>query len=457
MRPQRNRLASLVSLVLLGIFALVGRVWSNEVAADSATLTDVLAKLDGMRSEQQSVVEELRLQHAKDLETMRDSHEKAMKELRDSLTSQKSQIQNLAKQASGASALPNQDRQLAEVTPTDAAEEPLAFGRQLLEGSKITTDTDFDTFSTLSIKSDKSQVIFGSSSDVRLVRTGESTLEILVDELFIHGALHVDSLFVNGTDVGSALSTKTNVTVEVLTGSAASSDSTDTIYVEFYSNAKGWSEPMEFFDGTSIGSIHKKSFMVDTEPSRLRFSLSGDDAWGFAQVAVWINDSDEIIIVCTDIMGTQPSMGDNGHWIDGDGGGGAPTSVAHDISPMCSSQVTITVETGSVTSSDTSNTVYVTFYVDGAWQDALPLFTGSSIGDIETETYGLSAAPTQLEFSISGSNAWGFDYLAVKVDGYTKVLSCDNTQTGMSSSSVHWYVSLTGCSCWTPCRFLFCS
>ncbi len=47
--------------------------------------------------------------------------------------------------------------------------------------------------------------------------------------------------------------------------------------------------------------------------------------------------------------------------------------------------------------------------------------------------------PTQLKVTISSTNAWGFDYLAVTVrNGETYVLNCLGVQTSAGITSRNW-------------------
>lgn len=128
--------------------------------------------------------------------------------------------------------------------------------------------------------------------------------------------------------------------------------------------------------------------------------------------------------------------------------------------------------TGSLTNSDSSNTIFVAFMVNAEWTDPLSFFDGSDIGlviisnlsichylyflvtslftiqnacihrDIEEVTYGLAGAPTEIAITIDGSNAWGFDYFSVEISGETYILSCEDDQSGMSSTSEHWLVNV---------------
>lgn len=223
------------------------------------------------------------------------------------------------------------------------------------EERRLSETIDTSDYSGIHINSEKAMLSLGSEADVRIVRTAAGILEVMVNEYHIHGVVHVNDLIVNGTNLTDLVcnceedNSQVTVTVEALTGTATDSDSSSIFYVEFYIPSIGdWTDPMLFFEATDYGSIEMASFVLDAEPTMLRFTIDGNNAWGIAQVAVWIDNSDEIIVLCSGVVGDNPSMGDNGHWIDGDGSGGAPTYLEYDIASACSEEVTVTARTGDI-------------------------------------------------------------------------------------------------------------
>eukprot|EP00591_Stephanopyxis_turris_P007729 CAMPEP_0195519256 /NCGR_PEP_ID=MMETSP0794_2-20130614/14541_1 /TAXON_ID=515487 /ORGANISM="Stephanopyxis turris, Strain CCMP 815" /LENGTH=407 /DNA_ID=CAMNT_0040648379 /DNA_START=71 /DNA_END=1294 /DNA_ORIENTATION=+ len=303
----------------------------------------------------------------------------------------------------------------------------------------LSTVDNLTAYSGLQVKKEKSMVALGPEADIKMLRTDFGTLEILAETVLVHGVLEVKDLVVNGTSITDLITPPPpvyNMTVNVLTASVTSSESTSTFLVEFFVGGTGWTDPVEFFSGTSKDEIHVKSFAVSGKPSKIRFSIDGNDAWGIAQAAVAFNDDPEMVVLCSTVLGATPALGNNGHWVDGDST--APVSVVYDLVPACASFVSITAETGHLTNSGSDGTIYLSFYVNGSWTSPEIFFSASSIGDVETQNYGLTDIPTQLAFTISNNDAWGFDFLQVDVDDDTYILSCDSDQTGMSSTSEHW-------------------
>ena len=85
--------------------------------------------------------------------------------------------------------------------------------------------------------------------------------------------------------------------------------------MEFYfPNLAYWASPMILLEGTDSGELHEATYELPDIPSQLRLSTGGNDAWGFQQMAVFIDDAPEMVIVCPGIVGDHPSMGANGHW-----------------------------------------------------------------------------------------------------------------------------------------------
>lgn len=229
-----------------------------------------------------------------------------------------------------------------------------------------------------------------------------------------------------------------SIKVEVLTGAAEHSDSTDDIYVQFFMpDSDQWSGRFLLFSGTSIGDIEEGTYNVYGMPTDLKFSLSGNNAWGIGQVGVWIDDDEEMIILCSTVIGDDPSYGDNGHWIDGDSDT-VPTTLTLALEDTCSHIVEVEVHTGTVQYSDTSNDIYVSFYVDDSWTTTELFHDGSDTGDVEIKTFGLEGNPTQIEFSILDNDGWGFDFVQLTInDDDVYVLSCADSQQSYGASD-HW-------------------
>ncbi len=73
-------------------------------------------------------------------------------------------------------------------------------------------------------------------------------------------------------------------------------------------------------------------------------------------------------------------MGNNGHWIDGDGSNSAPQTLTMVIEEAveCSTQLTVTARTGSLSNSDTTNTIYLAFKINGVWTTAETFFSSGA-------------------------------------------------------------------------------
>lgn len=181
----------------------------------------------------------------------------------------------------------------------------------------LSTVDNLTAYSGLQVKKEKSMVALGPEADIKMLRTDFGTLEILAETVLVHGVLEVKDLVVNGTSITDLITPPPpvyNMTVNVLTASVTSSESTSTFLVEFFVGGTGWTDPVEFFSGTSKDEIHVKSFAVSGKPSKIRFSIDGNDAWGIAQAAVAFNDDPEMVVLCSTVLGATPALGNNGHW-----------------------------------------------------------------------------------------------------------------------------------------------
>lgn len=75
-----------------------------------------------------------------------------------------------------------------------------------------------------------------------------------------------------------------SIQVQALTGSAEYSDSSDDIYVEFFIPGRNWTGRHLLFSGSEIGDVEEGTYDVYGTPTELRFSLSGNNAWGIGVV-----------------------------------------------------------------------------------------------------------------------------------------------------------------------------
>lgn len=104
--------------------------------------------------------------------------------------------------------------------------------------------------------------------------------------------------------------------------------------------------------------------------------------------------------------------------IDGDSDT-VPTTLTLELEAQCSHIVEVEVHTGTVTYSDTSNNIYVSFNVTDSWTTKELFHDGSDTGDVEIKTYGLEGNPTQIEFSIEDNGI-----IVCQIECLTMTRSC---------------------------------
>lgn len=305
-----------------------------------------------------------------------------------------------------------------------------------------------DDFHGVRIKDNDAIIELGAEADVQLVRTGNATLEVVADDVIVNGDVHADRFLVDGVDItelcncsteeAASSSSDVNVVVEIMTGVTTDSESIGSTFIEFYIPGKMWT-PIYTFSrgGVSAGLTQSRGFVLPGTPTKLRLSVDNEDAWGVAHVIVTIGDDERVVALCTPIVGVNPAGANNGHWVSTDPStsrGSLPQELVIDIVPVCTSYVTILAETATQPEAQTANTVNVEFLVNGNWTDPVKFFKASAQGDYETNHYWLEAAPTDLAFTVSSLDMWGYDHLSVTVDGEVHVLACDGTVTSAGFS-----------------------
>eukprot|EP00750_Incisomonas_marina_P031458 INCI8169.1.p1 GENE.INCI8169.1~~INCI8169.1.p1 ORF type:complete len:626 (+),score=120.76 INCI8169.1:161-2038(+) len=307
-----------------------------------------------------------------------------------------------------------------------------------------------DDFHGVRIKDDDAIIELGAEADVQLVRTGNATLEVIADDVIVNGDVHADRFLVDGVDITElcncsseevAPSSDVNVVVEIMTGLTEDSETIGSTFIEFYIPGKMWT-PIYTFSrgGVSAGLTQTRGFVLPGAPTKVRLSVDSEDAWGIATVIVTIGSDERVVALCTPIVGVNPSRAVDGYWVSTDPSstrGNLPQEIIVDIVPVCSSYVTILAETATQPGAETLNTVYVEFLVNGSWTDPYTFFKGSTQGDYETNHYWLEAAPTDLAFTVSSTDMWGYDHLSATVDGEVHVLACDGTVVSAGSNG-HW-------------------
>jgi phage gp37-like protein len=202
--------------------------------------------------------------------------------------------------------------------------------------------------------------------------------------------------------------------------------------VEFLVNEQ-WSDPYTFFNTTEIDTLEDETFYLDGVPSSIRFSLSGNDAWGIGQVTAWVDGCEEMILLCS-TDGVTPSAGDNGHWIDGDSEINVPTTLTLVVedNTECQTKFRLQALTGTGSYSDTVNDVYVEFLVNDQWSDPYMFFNTTEKDDLEDETFYLDGVPSSIRFSLSGNDAWGIGQVTAWVNGSEEMILL-STADGVTS------------------------
>ena len=104
--------------------------------------------------------------------------------------------------------------------------------------------------------------------------------------------------------------------------------------------------------------------------------------------------------------------------------------------------VTVQAWTATKAYADTTNNVFISFFVDGLWTTEELFLSGASKG-VHTifSSSPLPGVPAKMKLRIDGSNGWGFWKLRLTVNGLnTYAIGLDSTQAGeeCSPSGRHW-------------------
>lgn len=214
----------------------------------------------------------------------------------------------------------------------------------------------------------------------------------------------------------------------------------------------GWTEELEFFNGSPQDALRTEFFELASNPSHVKLRLHSKDNWGFKELGVYTSDGRHC-----ELVESNPIVQD-GHsmWLGAEGGDvGSEREISlapcgqvcrhtpnnpelvKPETPPCT--VILAAKASNLDGAGTTGLVTASFEVGGSWSRLQRFFMGIERGKTRTMQYDLPGTPTKVRLVIHSEDSFGFQKIRISSsDGLSSCLLANSKGAEYSENSPWW-------------------